>query len=143
MQLKNAAIMSIAALYLLITSGTFVCIVHCAGDYLFDKNKIAHQYQDKSHTDKEKRALNEKGKDCDEDKDCSCCNQHRSYAVDENIKVNIDSKVPAVPELVTQSDYQFASFYKVISFEESWSETHGPPGASGKAISIRFRSLLI
>lgn len=143
MQLKNAAIVSIAALYLLIATGMFVCIVHCAGDFLLDEAQIAHQDQDKIHEVEEKGTHDEKEKDCTGDSDCSCCNQHGNYIVSENIKVNFDVKIPAVPELLSHSDYQIDIYYKYVSLENPWPETHDPPGISGKDISIKFRSLLI
>jgi hypothetical protein len=143
MPLRNAAILSIASLYLLIATGMFVCIVHCAGEFLIDKAQIARQHQDKPHEDGEKGTHDEKDKGCNGDSDCSCCNQHGNYMVNENIKANFDIKVPAVPYLTTLSDYQLDLYYKYVSLDNSWPEIHGPPGISGKDISIKFRSLLI
>lgn len=142
MSLRAFAIGSIATLYLLIATGTFVCIVHCTGDFILDRTEIAHKHSDKSHENGEKESHKEK-RDCDGDKNCSCCNQHGNYVVSENIKINFHINIPNAPAPTPLFPYQSPPHSAIISLVDSWPETHGPPGISGKDISIKFRSLLI
>lgn len=142
MSLRAFAIGSIATLYLLIATGTFVCIVHCTGDFILDKMEVAHKHSDQSHENGEKESHKEKG-DCNGDKNCSCCNQHGNYVVSENIKINFHINILNPPASISPYHYQYPSFSTIVSLINSWPETHGPPGISGKDISIKFRSLLI
>jgi hypothetical protein len=155
MQLKNIVIFSFAGLYLLISTGMFVCLVHCSADYFLDVVHIAHHHEGNlpANWDKERSDGNDhhKGKDnhqkkekcCSEGKDCSCCDKHPNYTVSENLVVKLDNQLPSVAILITHFVWQPDNFKKTTGFFCFWTEIHAPPAISGKLISILFRSLLI
>ncbi|RKD15132.1 hypothetical protein BCY91_06315 [Pelobium manganitolerans] len=121
----------------------FVCIIHCSAEFLIDKTHSISHRAEASIKDEGKKSHNEKQKGCGDDEDCSCCNQHGNYVVNENIKVNFEIKVPSAPELTYYFGNPTELYYRVVAINSSWPEIHGPPTISGKDISIKFRSLLI
>ena len=132
--MKRAAVLSIAAFYLLLTTGMYVCVLHCTVEYFVSPKIAMHDNCDEAHEGKEHKPCKD---------GCDCCKKHGSYVIKENIKpagdflplqfaINLDHPVilnfipeyPAATSLV-------------------WQDSNAPPWKSGKAISIQFRSLQI
>lgn len=125
--MKKAAILSITAFYLLLTTGMFVCIVHCAAETIAAKPAM-HMDGAMEHNCK---------------KDCDCCKKHGNYVIKENIKPATDIQYTQTAILIRH--FEKAGFLlNTIAFQNtSWEESNAPPGRSGKAISIQNCSLLI
>ncbi|MGY4386502.1 ABC-type nickel/cobalt efflux system permease component RcnA [Pedobacter sp. UYP24] len=132
--MKKSAVLSIAAFYLLLTTGMFVCIVHCAGEYFFQPKMVMHNDREAHGDDKHKQ--------CD-DKGCGCCDKHDNYVVKENILPAPDFQAPQIA--VLNQHHFFLSplkhYPKVTHLARH--ESHAPPNLSGKSIVIKFRSILI
>lgn len=135
--MKRAAILSIAAFYLLLTTGMFVCMVHCTGQSLFHP-KMAMQAMNHDEHQGKQHQHNVK------DKDCDCCKKHGNYVIKENIKPGtVALQSPQMAMVLREFNYiplpdQSPALNKFVL-------RHGkaPPGLSGKAISIQLRSLQI
>ena len=139
--MKKALIFNIAAFYLLLTTGMFVCIVHCAGDFFFNSQIALHDDHDEDHEAKEHH--HEKEKDCKGDKDCSCCNKHDNFVVKENVKPGLDFSAPEIAILAYYSFFVHpVTDYPVVRFS-AWHQSNAPPALSGKSIVIKLRTLLI
>jgi len=132
--MKKAAIFSITAFYLLLTTGMFVCMVHCAAETLLAKQGM--QMAGSATHGHQKN-------DCGMGKDCDCCKKHGSYIVKENLKPGNDVQLVHIATLTPH--IQIADFRLTVSIHNnlSWANSNAPPGKSGKAISIQYCSLLI
>jgi hypothetical protein len=135
--MKRAAILSIAAFYLLLTTGMFVCMVHCTGQSLFHP-KTAMQAMNHDEHQGNQHKHNAK------DKDCDCCKKHGNYVIKENIKpgtVALQSPQMAV----VLREFNYIPLPDQSPALNTFTIRHGkaPPGLSGKAISIQLRSLQI
>jgi hypothetical protein len=130
--MKKAAILSITAFYLLLTTGMFVCVVHCAAESLVTKPDM-HMAKSMEHH----------GKDDACKKDSDCCKKHGNYIIKENIKPAIDVQYAQTAILIHH--FEIAAFLlNTPAFRNtSWEESNAPPGRSGKTISIQNCSLLI
>ena len=130
--MKKAVVLSITAFYLLLTTGMFVCIVHCAAEGLGTKPAMQMA-----------KSTDHNGKDCAAKKDCDCCKKHGNYIIKENIKPATDIQYTQTAVLI--SHFEIAGFLlHTTTFQNtSWEESNSPPGRSGKAISIQNCSLLI
>lgn len=127
--MKKAAAITLAAFYLLLTTGMFVCIVHCTAQH-FIRPKMA-MHSGHSH------------RGCKGGKGCSCCDKHGSYAVKENIKPAMEFYSFQAAALTHPQAYVTPSILYPVIHNLIREDSNGPPGVSGKDISIRFRSLLI
>ena len=134
--MKKSAILSLTAFYLLLTTGMFVCMVHCAGESIFQPKMAMQAMHHDDHHCKHQHKLN--------DKDCDCCKKHGNYVIKENIKpATVDLQTPQLAALVHQFNY--------ITIETGYPSIYvpelpygkSPPGMSGKFISIKLRSLQI
>src|SRR4051812_4092539 len=104
---KTGAIM-LASFYLLLTTGIFVCLLHCAGEYLFAGNQTTmamhadeHDEHPGHHHNHEKPGHKENGTGKDKDgcghgKDCNCCNKHGNYAIKENVSSSLGFQATAL-----------------------------------------------
>jgi len=126
--MKKAAVLSLTAFYLLLTTGMFVCAVHCAAESL--RTTPAMQ-------------MAGMGKHCMNNTACDCCKKHGNFVIKENLKpgctVECNQNAAVIPQI------QIAGFYLNTQFDSNTSGKDGnaPPGKSGKALVIEFRSLLI
>jgi hypothetical protein len=134
--MKKAAILSIAAFYLLLTTGMYVCILHCTAEY-FVRPKIAmHDDCDEAHEGKEH-------KPCKDNDGCDCCKKHGAYVIKENIKPANDFQSVQVAVAIDHPVIvNFIQEYPA-AITLVWTDSHAPPWKSGKDISIQFRSLQI
>jgi len=130
--MKKAAIFGITAFYLLLTTGMFVCMVHCAAKNLVTKPGM-QMAGSNAHQDNH----------CKGGKDCDCCKKHGSYVVKENLKPGNNIQFTQTPVLIPH--IQIADFLlnTPVYHNTLRANNNAPPGKSGKAISIQFCSLLI
>ena len=124
--MKKAVAFSMAAFYLLLTTGMFVCIVHCTAESLTVKSGMASSH---NH--------------CKKDKDCDCCKKHGSYVIRENIKPGSDFRVLLPASSICYEQLPDLIYQQIKQNNISCTNSHAPPGKSGKVISIRFHSLQI
>ena len=133
-EMKKAAIITIAAFYLLLTTGMFVCMVHCAGEHFFQPKMAMQAMDDNNHQDKH----------CNKNKACDCCNKHGNYVIKENIKpVTVDVQAPQSALVFQQFNYVPLTDQYNVSDRFIGKYAKAPPSRSGKSISIQLRSLQI
>lgn len=130
--MKKAAVLSITAFYLLLTTGMFVCLVHCAAENVVAAPEMAMTMPMSYH-----------GMDCCKKSKKDCTKTHGSFVVKENIKpateVQFTQTALAAPPL------QLGDFIVAAPFVQATSQrqTKAPPDKSGKAIIIQNHSFLI
>ncbi|SEN08116.1 hypothetical protein SAMN05192574_102394 [Mucilaginibacter gossypiicola] len=149
----------LASFYLLLTTGMFVCLVHCSAEYLLGspaQASVAHQDGDQDDHDHEAMPPAGHDKDpkegkthdhknsCGEGKNCSCCNQHDNYVIKENTSgaeaFQLNASLVATFPLPYYSLKPVAGVYLA---KVSWLNTTGPPRATVQPLFIFNRSLLI
>ncbi|MGN8072114.1 hypothetical protein [Mucilaginibacter sp. 22184] len=134
--MKRVAVLSIAAFYLLLTTGMFVCLVHCTGQSLMG-NKMAMQAVDNTTT-------HHHHKHSSKSDDCDCCKKHGNYVIKENIKpASVDSQAPVIAIITRPFQSIPAAAHYIVLNTFRLSSGKAPPGLSGKAIAIQQRSLQI
>ncbi|WP_423147814.1 hypothetical protein [Rubrolithibacter danxiaensis] len=153
--MKKALAICFVAFYLLVATGMFVCIVHCAAEsFLFgiitahaeqkDSDHYAKSGSDHHDSTEKHNSSSEKKKDCTGEEDCSCCDQHGTYIIKENISPTFNLKVPQVLLTGYQPAYfNYTFLNKNIGLFDTWPESHAPPGKNNQPIYIKIRSLLI
>jgi hypothetical protein len=131
--MRKAAILCLTAFYLLLTTGTFVCIVHCAVENLVERSG--------NHTAKNAAA----GRDdkCKGDKGCDCCKKHDNFTIKENIRPAHNSHDFCTLVLVYHQFSPSLNLPEYITYKSYLPDCHAPPAKSGKLISITQRSLQI
>src|SRR4051812_18337409 len=115
--MKKFGAITLAAFYLLLTSGMFVCLVHCGAGYLFAGpghkkagNQTSHQYAGEGQHHQAPADAKGHGhkKPCGNDKDCSCCNQHDNYVIKENVNGGFEFQPTAFQVAVSVLPYQLS-----------------------------------
>lgn len=136
--MRKVGAISFAAFYLLLTTGLFVCILHCSGAYLFkDKFSISlvHNSNNKEHKSK---------KTCNKEKDCDCCKEHGEYVIKENIATH--KQTINEPGLYCLPDQEKSFLYTfnttLVKIQISSMDT-GPPKVRKKPIYILNQTFLI
>ncbi|MGZ3874798.1 MAG: hypothetical protein ACXVJD_17900 [Mucilaginibacter sp.] len=126
--MKRLAILSITAFYLLLTTGMFVCVVHCAAENLGTKPAMS---------------MAGAKKHCAEKKDCDCCKKHGSFIIKESTRPAADLQFAQTAILIRHAE--IPGFLLNASFDQDkpLHESNAPPGRSGRFILIQNRSLLI
>jgi hypothetical protein len=124
--MKKVAVLSIAAFYLLLTTGMFVCMVHCGAEALIKPQEM-QTVMSMQH-----------GK-----KDCDCCKKHNGFVVKENIKTGISLNFDQAPILIHHFEIADFLLSKPVYINHTSNWSNAPPGYSGRAISIQNCSLLI
>jgi hypothetical protein len=133
--MKRATIIGMAAFYLLLTTGMFVCVVHCSA-----QNLVSTPHMTMAHAG---MGMHNVKKHCDGNKDCDCCKKHGNYVVKENIKPGFELQFAQTGILVEQpvTIYNYSTWPAISTV--SWTEGKAPPGKTGKLLSIQYRSLQI
>ena len=128
--MKKAAALCLTAFYLLLTSGMFVCAVHCTTEKLVNKQCM--------------QMAGTPGKCCaDKSKGDGCCKKHANFVIKENVKPGYQIRF-SLPLLTFLPVKPIGVTFEPAAFTiASMNNGNDPPGKSGKAISIRFCSLLI
>jgi hypothetical protein len=128
--MKKAAAFIITAFYLLLTSGMFVCALHCTTAKLFAKPEM-------------QMAVAPHSKKCDDCRSNSCCKKHGNFVIKENFKPGYDIHFPqtsiSVPQLQLPEFLLNSTARRNITPQTA----DAPPGWPGKSIAIKFHSLLI
>lgn len=140
---KKIGALSIATFYLLLTTGMYVCILHCAGDYFLnsrEKEEHSHVEESNSH---ESKSDDHKEQSCGDDENCLCCNTHGQYAIKENTHPAYKIHFAAVPMLANTSEFVdfFNSKREVTSV--TWPKGNAPPVCLKEPRYISYGSLRI
>jgi hypothetical protein len=137
----------LAAFYLLLTTGMFVCIVHCATAYLFTQpvHAMADNHTGTNDHDCVPHEKDHKHKkSCGDNKDCSCCNKHDNYVIKENVNNGLSHQLITLQISVHTIPYQLLSLQPGVYCQNfSWPNPTGPPLFSSLPLYISYRSLLI
>ncbi|HTN20716.1 MAG TPA: hypothetical protein VL125_09585 [Pelobium sp.] len=141
--MRNTCAISFAAFYLLLTTGMYVCILHCTGEYLFTLPASNHHYSEEAKPhDETKPHSHEKGP-CSKDEDCKCCNQHNQYAISENIQTAGSPFFSAIAILsFANPTKDFFSAYRELK-PIDWPKGNAPPGVLKIPLYVTNRTLLI
>jgi hypothetical protein len=133
--MKKAIALSIAAFYLLLTTGMFVCIIHCTAESLMPKQRMSmtHAGMDR-HGPK---------KHCADDKDCGCCKRHGTYVIKENIKPGFEVKFAQTAIFLDKPLIVYHLRYSSNISGIYFIAGKAPPGKTGKMLSILYHSILI
>ncbi|HCN85110.1 MAG TPA: hypothetical protein DIT07_16055 [Sphingobacteriaceae bacterium] len=141
--MKKIGALSIAAFYLLLTTGMYVCILHCAGDYFLKSHeKEEHSYAAESDNHKSESNDHEE-KSCGDNENCVCCNTHGQFAIKENTPPATNIHFTAIALLVNTSEFTdlFISSREITSI--TWPKGNAPPIGLKEPLYISYRSLLI
>jgi hypothetical protein len=129
--MKRAATLFLTAFYLLLTTGMFVCAMHCTAEKLTPQTAI--------------HMAGVQGKCCcQKNKAAACPQQHGSFVIKENVKPGYQIRF-SLPLLTLQpAPFAFPGLQStVIAPVSPLNDNHSPPGLSGKSIIIQYRSFLI
>ena len=128
--MKKAAILSITAFYLLLTTGMFVCMVHCTAGNMLTKPAMA-------------MAMGHRDKDCCKDNKKDCCKKHGIYVIKENIKPATELQFAQTAILIHH--FELADFLLSTPLVQNTlvEQTKAPPNKSGRAIIIQNHTFLI
>ncbi|WP_292945706.1 hypothetical protein [Mucilaginibacter sp. 44-25] len=157
--MRRFGAISLAAFYLLLTTGMFVCLVHCGAEFLFGKPEheltelAVDEHMDHGHDEKSlQKHDNDHGKgkayghkkSCGKDKDCSCCNQHGNYVIKENSTSSPEFQLSALHVAPLFLPYDSAAPVRgIFEAKISWFNATGPPRSAVQRLFITHRSLLI
>jgi hypothetical protein len=128
--MKRIAILSLTAFYLLLTTGMFVCTMHCSAESLMTKVPMQMSSKKTDH--------------CKNDKDCDCCKKHSSFVIKENLKPDFTIQFGQQPISTIPTQY-LINYRAIETITTATAQINGkaPPGKTGHFISILFCSLLI
>lgn len=127
--MKKAAILSITAFYLLLTTGMFVCMIHCTAENIVAKSAMA-------------MSMGHRGKDCCKNNH-DCGKKHGNYVIKENIKPV--TEVQFAQTALQAPRFELICFLVTAPFVQTTllRQTKAPPDKSGRAIITKNRSFLI
>ncbi|WP_428329310.1 hypothetical protein [Mucilaginibacter sp.] len=135
--MKKASILTIAAFYLLLTTGMFVCIVHCAAESLVSKPAMSMQMMHTAGMGHQHK------KHCTNGGDCGCCKNHGTYTIKENLKPGTDFQFTQTTALIPRFEAVNFLIKTKLYTNNSWEDSNAPPGKSGRALLIQHCSFLI
>lgn len=134
--MKKFAAISMASFYLMLTTGMFVCILHCSAGYVLKPSKI-----NSSQCSHSSRTHN--GNACTQDKDCSCCKAHGEYVIKENLQPGGDVHFAATAIAIHFASLSLSANLPKTILATSWPKSNAPPGSLKEPRYISFRSILI
>jgi hypothetical protein len=152
--MRKIGAVSFAAFYLLLTTGVYVCLLHCTAERFLGTSVVMVDNDDDHDENHEITALLTQGhqnasahhhekKPC-KGGDCDCCNKHGSYAIKENINVSTDFSLMAITVLVSVPNYYPDQLLTGFQIEaDNWPYPNGPPLFYQLPHYIFNRSLLI
>jgi hypothetical protein len=141
--MRKTCAISFAAFYLLLTTGMFVCIVHCAGEYLLKPQVSNNHHSEEAKSHDEGKPHSDEKEPCSKDKDCKCCDQHGQYAISENIQSAGSPLFCVIAILTFPTDSKdLFNFHKEVKSMD-WPKGNAPPGILKIPLYISNRTLLI
>lgn len=134
--MKKIGALSFAAFYLMLTTGLFVCLLHCSLSSTFTWGEQEVHVDSKANDFAENLIL---------DKDCDCCQHHGEYTVKENIKTSATAGLKARYMLSASSQTVFSYLTKVESAEDigKWRHHTSTPAFKKTPIYLSNRVLII
>ena len=140
--MKKTCAISFAAFYLLLSTGMYVCLLHCAGENLF-KHQESEVYIKNAKSHKVENPHEHEKEPCSKDKDCKCCKEHGQYAISENIQSAGSPFFSAIAILTFPTDSKdLFIFHKEVKSMD-WPKGNAPPGLLKIPLYISNRTLLI
>ena len=142
-KMKRIGALSFAAFYLMLTTGLFVCMLHCSGQSLFAQKKTHHVAAENTAGHHAKSAKH--GKSCAPDKDCKCCDEHGEYVIKENIKrtASVQLTAPSILLSLIQDSFPGLVLSEKLINAKKWQLDTGPPPDLQTPLYISNRVLLI
>lgn len=133
--MKTIGALSFAAFYLMLTTGMFVCMLHCSGNFLLTGNKegmagCCHKEGTGHHQSKKKD---------------NCCAKHSEYVVKENIEAPVKTDLNLSYSLLAPVLYLFPGFVLPENTvqNQTWVTNTGPPLNLKIPLYLSNRVLLI
>lgn len=134
--MRKVGAIGFAAFYLLLSTGMFVCILHCSGTYLFKEKLTSSIDREQTHRHSEAH--------CNKEKDCDCCDEHGEYVVKENIPTTKPTIDGFVPFCLVAYQYRFQFKLSVVKAESHTSRQNtGPPVLKKQPVYIINQTFLI
>ncbi len=139
--MKRPGVFCLTVFYLLLTTGTYACLLHCTTEYLLSKTGLIQETRHSAEDDDK----GEQGKDDDRcGEDCTCCYHHGTYVVNENFNSSISFQFATVELAIFQPKQDvFHNIPAIINSTIRWPNATGPPFIFRQPIYISNHSLLI
>jgi hypothetical protein len=139
---KKLGVFGLIAFYLLLTTGTYTCLLHCTTEFLSSQLSIEQASHKLAVDNDHKEDAGKDDEKCGDD--CSCCYHHGTYVVNENFNGSPDFQFSIVHFAILQpAPAQFSAIPAIISNSIRWPGATGPPFIFRQPIYISNRSLLI
>ena len=141
--MKRAAILSLTAFYLLLSTGMYVCLMHCTTADVVSLSSV------KTHQQSGKMAMSdmpccEKKAQKPVKKTSNGCDKHGSYLVKENLKPAAGFDLDPLVALLAQPSTTYSPT-QILAIDPAKISPYGPspPHPSGREYLIQIRTLLI
>ncbi len=140
--MRKLCVFGLTAFYLLLTTGTYSCLLHCTTEFVFSKLGIIEQSNESAENDSHAGDSDKEDEKCGDD--CSCCYHHGTYVVNENFSRSFDFQFSITHvDLIKPVSIQFSQIPTIVDNSVRWPNTTGPPFTLSQPIYISNRSLLI
>lgn len=149
--MRKIGAISMAAFYLLLTTGVFACLLHCTEMYLLQPKVAVESHHGETNdkhegnSDHSKGSKKSKDDDCGPGKDCDCCSKdHGLYLVKENLKDSLRLQLTTLTLNIVPAPYVSLPERQLSAKElRSWPHTTGPPQLNRPPLYLFNRTLLI
>ncbi|MBB2150629.1 hypothetical protein [Pedobacter gandavensis] len=134
--MKKIGALSFATFYLMITTGMFVCLLHCSMGSMLTLGSQEVHVEAKS-APMQAAVVSEA--------DCACCEHHGEYAVKENVKTAATTGLKARYVLSAASQNAFSYLIRSLSVESTgdWTDHNSAPAFKKTPIYLSNRVLII
>ncbi|SDG12106.1 hypothetical protein SAMN05192573_102296 [Mucilaginibacter gossypii] len=134
--MRKKCALFLTAFYLVLTTGLYACLAHCALEFIGTKLGLVHNVTDNSkNSDKDEEP-------CDDY--CKCCYHHGVYVVQENFSPDdIFHFVYSQPIILTKEIKLIPNTPTLRHIEVKWPRATGPPNRLTAKLYISYRSILI
>lgn len=140
--MRKLCVFGLTAFYLLLTTGTYSCLLHCSTEFVFSKLGVIEESHESAENDSHKGDSDKEDEKCGDD--CSCCYHHGTYVVNENFSSSVDFQFSIVHIAISHpTSIKFALIPTIVGTSVSWPSTTGPPFIVSQPIYISNNALLI
>ena len=134
--MKKQCALFLTTFYLVLTTGLYACLAHCAIEFIGTKAGLIHNVIENS-----KKSAKDDGP-CDDY--CKCCYHHGVYVVQENYSTDdIFHFVHSKPVILAKETILVAYTPNIPHVEVKWPRATGPPNGLIAKLYISYRSILI